>query len=146
MFFSSDFDCIKYKGLCIIPIETKLIKTGLVQDIIRISYLDDIIDLSNRKGLYVKYLSTLKGLVDYDTYIGYESGKVENPLYYKIVAEQIYRECLDRSVSVVYFMSRKRSEVSLNLVKSMERYGIEVISPIMGFSLKAVPNALLFYR
>ena len=65
-----------YKGLCIIPIETSFLRSGTVEEMLSIDYLDSIIDFANYRNLLVKYLSTSKGIVDYTTHIETETQKV----------------------------------------------------------------------
>ena len=135
----------EYKGLCLIPIETGIKKSGTVKDILRIPYLDSIIDLSNRRNLYVCYISNSLGLVDYDTYIEMEV-KNNNPLFNRILAEQIYRCCIDMFVSQVYYMGRRSEKSYRDFLDMVRYYGIEVFSPVLGLDKEIIPKMLELYK
>lgn len=134
-----------YKGLCIIPIETSFLRSGTVEEMLSIDYLDSIIDFANYRNLLVKYLSTSKGIVDYTTHIETETQKVHK-LYARIVAEQVYRECIENFVSEVYYMGRYDTKTAKDLIESIKGYGVRVYSPIIGCKPFIIPKVLMLYK
>ena len=69
-----------------------------------------------------------------------------NPLFNRIVAEQVYRSCIDMFVSKVYYMGRVKGKLQKDFVKALRYYGIEVITPLMGYDKKVIPKVLELYR
>lgn len=133
---------LKYEGICIIPISRIKNESGEVADIIDVTYLDSIIRYADRKNLAVMYLSFSIGLVYYDTYIQNESRSFTlNKIWYAVVSEQVVRACLSYGVSKVYLMNNVRYGYD-NLSKSIERRGVKVISPILGYKEDVIPKLL----
>lgn len=141
-----DLKSFEFRGLCLIPVETyPEMTSGFLQEILYIPNLECILDFADRLNLYVCYLSGSKGLVHKDDYLEYESSNTD-PLFNRILAEQVYRFCLDMFVSKVYYMGLSSKKPYLDFLNMLRFYGIEVISPIMGIDKEVVPKILKIYK
>lgn len=126
------------KGLCIIPEGThkKDADIGLIYDITRIKSLEEYLHYAKINNLGTLYLSSYCGLVYADDVI------TQSPVYlYRfstsslrkwsaVVAEQIYRECLNHCVSVIHLMTKNRSLYKF-LINNLKLRGVRVILPLL---------------
>ena len=51
---------INYRGLCVVPIRRKTELSGYVSDIVHLSYLDSVVEFSDKMQLALTYLSFSK--------------------------------------------------------------------------------------
>lgn len=129
-----------YKGLCVIP-EGRVNKDFLNQkaEIYRVSTiknLDTLLNYANTYNLGVMYLSAEFGLLYADDYVTYSKipiyrySGIKLVLWSKVVAEQIYRVCLDNFTSEVHLMIRQKVCYRY-LIKELNSKGIKVIIPLI---------------
>lgn len=131
-----------YRGVCVIPIKRKKLSEGLVYELIDDKNLGAIIDYSNKKGLYVVYLSESNGIVYYDSYIKERNKRVKkNKLWSVIIGEQIFRLCFSYSVTEVYLMNTSRYEYKI-LKEFLRHKGLRVYNPIEGYKEDSVFEVL----
>lgn len=134
----------RWNGFCLIPIRKTQKSYGYVKDIItnNKSYRD-ILRYANRNSLCVIYLSFSHGIVMYDDYLTYEryNVKMYGQIGSAIVAEQIYRLCLEYSMNKIYIMNTDRLAYR-ELNKRLKNKGIIVYNPIEGYKRDYIRNIL----
>lgn len=130
---------LTYEGLCLVPIKVSGNASGRVCDIISNSLLPEILKFAERKNLAVMYLSNIHGLVYYDTFLTNESMR-QRPkqiqLWTRLVAEQIYRECIELSVTKIFYMGNNFRGLDISLKYTIIGYGLRFEFPLSGMRIK----------
>lgn len=125
-------------GFCIIPEGSYNGATGRgpVYNQSNIKGLDKYLTYARNLDLGVIYLSTQYGVVFADEDVEYSKKKLynyslpERKVWSKIISEQVFRHCLNYSVSKVYLMINYKS-VYGELISELQNKGIQVITPFM---------------
>ena len=139
-----ELDVLSFNGLCVVPIKCKSDVSGFVLDIVRVSYLEEIIKYSKAFNLALTYLSSSKGLVFYDDYIEKEARKFpDDALWVDRVAEQIVSQCVEFSTLNVCFMSITVDSYS-TLIESLRCKGLKVTLPLVNYRVGCIGKVLSF--
>lgn len=128
-------------GLCIIPEgkrnrEYTQEQKAEIYKVSTIPHLDEYLKYSEDNMLGVMYLSIKFGIVFADDLVTqspkhlYSYNTTQIDIWSKVVAEQIFRECLNRLVSKVYLMIQRNGNYKL-LMKELRIRGIQVITPFL---------------
>jgi hypothetical protein len=128
-------------GLCIIPEgrRNKEYTEEQKAEIYKVSiipHIEEYLSYAERNMLGVMYISVKHGLVFADDLVDqspkhlYSYNTAQIDIWSKVVAEQIFRECLKRMVSKVFLMVRRRGNYQ-PLMKELKVRGIQVITPFL---------------
>ncbi len=136
---------LSYKGLCLVPIKVLGHASGRVCDINQNPLLPEILRFAEQKNLAVMYLSYIHGLVYYDTFLT-DEGTGQRPTqvqsWTRLVAEQLYRECLELSVTRIFYMGNYTRGIDIYLKYSIINCGLRFDSPLSGMKVREAKEFL----
>lgn len=141
---------VNIEGLCIIP-EGRSNKDidqeqrAEIYNVSVISNLKSYLDYADINNLGTLYISIKYGLIYADDFVTqsslrlYELSLPKIKLWSKVIAEQIFRECLNQCVSKVHLMIESKSLYS-HLIQELKSRGVNVILPLIKGRRKCKKN------
>ena len=138
---------ITINGLCFILENHKGSKEDYPYKMFSKNHLRAYMEYANRLGLGVLYISNRVGVCYCDdivepcvkTLSQYNTKKLK--YWSRIVAYQIVQECYKYSTLNVHLMCRSYNNYKF-LIKDLRRYGLNVITPVMGYKEDKVDKVL----